>query len=163
MAEIATSSRDDALDIVQDTMYDFVRRYQDHNSEEWRPLFFRVLQNKIRDWYRRTAIRRRFRGWLSLGSKPDEADRLEDPFAQVADSKAQTPDDALKTKDSLNRLSKALQDLPHRQQQVFMMRAWEEFSTKETATIMKCSEGTVKTHYWRALKALQDKLQDYRP
>ncbi len=71
MAEIATKSRDDALDIVQDTMFDFVRRYRDHDAEQWRPLFFRILQNKIRDWSRRSAIRRRFGGWLALGSSTD--------------------------------------------------------------------------------------------
>ncbi|MBU0679793.1 MAG: RNA polymerase sigma factor [Proteobacteria bacterium] len=162
MAEIATKSRDDALDIVQDTMYDFVRRYRRHDDKEWHPLFFRVLQNKIRDWYRRTAIRRRFGGWLSLGSKSAEPERTEDPFDQVADSKGKSPEHNLELQDSLNHLSNALKNLPHKQQQVFLMRAWEGFSTKETATIMKCSAGTVKTHYWRALNTLQEKLKDHR-
>ncbi|MEN8257866.1 MAG: RNA polymerase sigma factor [Thermodesulfobacteriota bacterium] len=162
-AEIATRSRDDALDIVQDTMYDFVRRYADHADDQWRPLFFRVLQNKIRDWYRRTAVRRKFGGWLAFAFQNNEGGRREDPFEQVADAKGITPADDLELQDSLSRLSQALENLPHKQQQVFLMRAWEGFSTKETAAIMKCSEGTVKTHYFRALKTLQKKLQDYWP
>jgi RNA polymerase sigma-70 factor (ECF subfamily) len=163
MAEIATKSRDEALDIVQDTMYDFVRRYRSHTDSEWPPLFFRVLQNKIRDWHRRTAIRRRFGGWLSLGSQHNDEQRQEDPFDQVPDSIGKGPAHKLEVQDSLGRLSLALKNLPHKQQQVFLMRAWEGFSTKETAAIMSCSEGTVKTHYWRALNTLQEALKDYWP
>ncbi len=163
MAEIATQSRDDALDIVQDTMYAFIGRYGDHNSAEWHPLFFRVLQNKIRDWYRRTAIRRRFGRWLPLGYKGDEATRTADPFDQLADPKDKGQDHRLELQDSMSRLSQALKNLPHKQQQVFLMRAWEGFSTKETAAVMKCSDGTVKTHYWRALNTLREKLKDYWP
>ncbi len=163
MAEIATKSREDALDIVQDTMYDFVRRYNNHNSQEWRPLFFRVLQNKIRDWYRRSTIRRRFGGLLPRSFSNDDELQQEDPFAQVADSKEMGLDHNLHVQDSLDRLNQALADLPHKQQQVFLMRAWEGFSTKETAAIMKCSQGTVKTHYSRALHTLQEKLKDHWP
>ena len=162
-AEIATKSRDDALDIVQDTMYDFVRHYGEHSHDQWRPLFFRVLQNKIRDWYRRTAIRRKFGGWLSFGFQNDEGGRQENPFDLVADGAGKTPAQNIEVQDSLSRLNESLQQLPHKQQQVFLMRAWEGFSTKETADIMKCSPGTVKTHYFRALKTLQAKLKDYWP
>ncbi len=81
----------------------------------------------------------------------------------MADSKEKGPAHHLEVQDSLGRLSQALKNLPRKQQQVFLMRAWEGFSTKETAAIMKCSEGTVKTHYWRALNTLQDKLKDYWP
>ena len=64
MAELSTNSRDDAMDVVQEAMFAFARKYANKPEEEWRPLFYRVLQNKMRDWGRRTKLRKRWRIWL---------------------------------------------------------------------------------------------------
>ena len=161
MAKIATGSREEALDIVQDAMLDLVRKYGNRGRDEWKPLFYRILQNRIRDWFRRGSLRRRFQGWL-FGGRSDKKEN-EDPFQKVEDRQAKTPAELLQLTDSMSRLKSALGELPLKQQQVFLLRAWEEFSTRETAAAMGCSEGTVKTHYSRATKALRKKLKDHWP
>ena len=52
MAELATRSSDDALDILQDAMIALVQKYSDKPPEEWKPLFFQILKNRLRDWLR---------------------------------------------------------------------------------------------------------------
>ena len=155
MAYIATSSTEDALDIVQDTMLKMVEKYSDKPEDQLNPLFFCILQSRIRDWYRRSAVRNRFRSWL--GSNTDE-EEMEDPLEQIADPAGRSPEEILETRGNLKDLEKALRQLPLRQQQVFLLRAWEGLDVKQTAKAMKCAEGSVKTHYSRALAALRAKL-----
>ena len=52
MAQIATGNKEEALDIVQDAMFKLVEKYASRDGEEWAPLFHRILQSRIHDWYR---------------------------------------------------------------------------------------------------------------
>jgi len=157
MAELATSSREDALDLVQDTMLELVRRYATRPADEWRPLFYRILQSRIRDWYRRQKVRNRWRSWLHQ----DEDNPGEDPLATVADPAAVDPLQQVIQSLSMDVLQGALRRLPLRQQQVFLLRIWEGLDVKATAAAMGCSAGSVKTHYSRAVHSLRDSLQEY--
>jgi RNA polymerase sigma-70 factor (ECF subfamily) len=158
MAYIATGNSEDALDIVQDTMLKMVEKYADKPEDQLTPLFFTILQSRIRDWYRRSAVRNRFRSWFSPATDDDEG---EDPLEQVADPAGRAPDEILATRSSLQALEVALRQLPLRQQQVFLLRAWEGLDVKQTAKAMQCAEGSVKTHYSRALAALRNKLGEH--
>jgi RNA polymerase sigma-70 factor, ECF subfamily len=157
IAEIATSNREDALDILQDGMYKLVQKYAKRNPEEWGPLFQTILQSKINDWYRRNAVRNRFRVWFKF-SKDDES---VDPIQTMQDQAAHTPEHLVQTDKSIDKLEKALRQLSHRQQQAFILRIWEGLDTAQTAQIMKCSEGSVKTHYSRALHSLREQLGEH--
>lgn len=161
MAAIATSSRDDALDIVQDAMLKLAGKYSDRSPEEWGPLFHCILQTTIKDWYRRQAVRRKWNAFLSFsGFKHAEDGDDENAFENVAERSTDEPDEQMALEQSMQGLQQALEHLPYRQQQVFMLRVWEGLSVKQTAQAMACSEGSVKTHYFRALQSLQTSLKD---
>ncbi|MEM7293992.1 MAG: RNA polymerase sigma factor [Pseudomonadota bacterium] len=156
MAYIATGDRDDALDLVQDAMCKLVEKYADKSPGEWGGLFHRILQSKIRDRYRRIAVRNRFRQWLGGGE-----DRRENELEQFATEKDRQPGEQADSDASMQTLDVALHRLPFRQQQAFLLRAWEGLSTAETAVAMDCSEGSVKTHYSRAVHTLRGQLEHY--
>nr|WP_309474821.1 RNA polymerase sigma factor [Dissulfurirhabdus thermomarina] len=163
MAHFATGDREEALDIVQDAMFALVRGYGGRPPAEWRPLFFRVLQNRIRDWHRRTAVRRRWRRWLHGPDREGEGAAAGDPLQEVADPGGRDPSDAAADRAARDALERAIRELPLRQQQAFLLRAWEGLGVAETAAAMGCSEGSVKTHYSRAVHALRRRLEAYRP
>jgi RNA polymerase sigma-70 factor (ECF subfamily) len=159
MAVIATSSHEDALDIVQDAMLRLVRRYANHAEDEWPPLFYRVLQSAIRDWYRRNTVRNRWRQIFKGRQGDDET--LEDPIENMSGGLASEPGTQVANERAIKALDSLLHQLPLRQQQAFLLRQWEGLSVSETATAMGCSEGSVKTHLSRAIKTLRAQLQDH--
>ena len=154
MAKIAVGNREDALDILQDTMYKLAEKYSMRQATEWPALFYTILQSRIRDWYRRETVRNRFRVWFGNEEGKDNVDG----FDRIENSTVQSPEDALQNGRLMADLEIAVRQLPLRQQQAFMLRVFEEFNVKDTATIMGCSEGSVKTHYSRAVSSLRDKL-----
>ena len=157
MAEIATGNREDALDIVQEAMMGLVKKYASRSEADWPPLFYRILQNRIRDWYRRNTVRNR---WRLFFKKTDGAD---DPIEAMPDNHQKTPEQNLLLSNAGTSLVTALHNLPNRQQQAFLLRAWEGMNVKETAIAMSCSQGSVKTHYSRAVNTLREKLEDHKP
>jgi RNA polymerase sigma-70 factor, ECF subfamily len=158
MAELATGNREEALDIVQDAMLALARRYGGRDPAEWGPLFHRILQHRIRDWYRRSRVRRRWLAWLTTDDDHDE-----DPLATMPDPQALRPEDHLGHARAGEAIEYALRQLPWRQQQAFLLRAWEGLDVAATAAAMGCSEGSVKTHYSRAVHTLRTLLGDHWP
>lgn len=159
-AQIATGHDDEALDLVQEAMLKLVERYGARDEAEWGPLFHRILQSKIRDWYRRTKVRSRWRLWLG---RDDDGGEAADPLEAIADTTMPTAEHQLKTKEASAALDVALRTLPLRQQQAFLLRAWEELDVAQTAAAMGCSQGSVKTHYFRAVHTLRKLLGSHRP
>jgi len=156
MAEMATSSRDDAMDLVQDAMFGFVRHYTGKPAADWAPLFYRVLDSRINDFHRRKKVRGR---WLAAWVKP--ADDEVDEIAQAPDTVDPGPLLRLAGNEASLALDEALKKLPTRQRQAFLLRVWEGFDVATTANVMRCSEGSVKTHLSRALSALRRALEKY--
>jgi RNA polymerase sigma-70 factor (ECF subfamily) len=157
LAEFGTGNREDALDVVQDTMLRLVQRYADRPEQEWGPLFHRILQSRISDFHRREAVRRRWRIWFR-GDEQERSDPLENQAAPVSTGPERRSD----AEDMAGTLEQALGGLPHRQQQAFLLRMWEGLNVAETARAMGCSEGSVKTHLSRAMRALREQLEDHR-
>lgn len=138
-------------------MLNLATRYADRGEAEWAPLFHTILQSRIRDWYRRTRVRNRVRAWF----RRDDGD-AHDPIDAVPDPAAD-PAARLALGRATERLDAALRALPLRQQQAFLLRAWEGLDVADTAQAMGCSQGSVKTHYSRAVHRLRAQLEGTWP
>jgi RNA polymerase sigma-70 factor (ECF subfamily) len=161
MAVIATGQREEAFDLVQDAMLKLVKRYRHKNAAEWGPLFHTILQSTIKDWYRRQKVRQHLQHWLPF--KSEHGDEEEVPWQMVEDPSAERPDEKNQQQQTRLKLDKALHELPLRQQQAFLLRQWEGLDVAATAQSMGCSEGSVKTHYSRAIQSLRNKLEGVWP
>lgn len=158
VAAVAVRSRDDALDVVQEAMLHLARAYGTRPPEEWPPLFYRILENKIRDHQRRQSVRNRVFFWKPAAFAGE--DELPTPEDSTPDPRVQDATQRLMQDEAMQHLQAALAALPPRQRQAFTLRIWEGFSTELTASSMRCSEGSVKTHLSRALANLRGKLGD---
>ena len=156
MAQFAVRDADDALDVEQDTMMALAQRYADRPEAEWKPLFYRILRSKITDLHRRRQVRNRWFVWL----KPLGDEEGVDPIEQMPDGKGADPEHRVELEMSIEKLSHAVEALPQRQQQAFLLRAWEGFDVASTAKAMGCSQGSVKTHYSRAVHRLRSALEE---
>jgi RNA polymerase sigma-70 factor (ECF subfamily) len=155
IAQLGLRNDDDALDAVQDAMMKLVQSYAARPADQWRPLFYRILANQVRDMQRRRTVRGRIMAWLPLRDTEDDDEF--DPIAQ-APSNEPGPAKRLELDQAISVLETAVAALPPRQQQAFLLRNFEGLDVNETATAMGCSEGSVKTHYFRALEFLRARL-----
>jgi RNA polymerase sigma-70 factor (ECF subfamily) len=155
IAQAALRHEEDALDAVQDAMLQLARAYARRPPQEWKPLFYRILENRIRDMQRRRTVRGRVIAWVPFRGEDDENEA--DPIAQAVSPEPQ-PVRRLELDEAVGALEKALGELPRRQQQAFLLRTLEGLDVAETALAMGCSEGSVKTHYFRAVQALRAQL-----
>lgn len=158
--QTAYAVRDDhaALDIVQDAMLKLADKYASKPIEEYPMLFQRILQNTMRDYWRRQKVRNL---WTTLFSsfgqqEEEDYDPLETIEVENADS---NPADQLERSQIMTLIEKALTRLPSRQREAFVLRYWEELDVAETASVMGCSEGSVKTHCSRAVSTLSMLLE----
>ena len=151
-AELGLRHREDALDAVQDAMLKMLA-YRERPAQEWTPLFWSILRNRIVDIQRRGLFRLR---WLLPGS----SDRDGEPIDWADD--APDPSRSHDSREAWTRISGALAALPARQREAFTLRVLEELDVADTARVMGCSEGSVKTHLSRARSALQKQLEDFQ-
>ncbi len=138
-------------------------KYAARPAGELPMLFQRILQNTIRDHFRRQKVRSLWTTPISSlggGEDNDDHDPLETLDVQSNSNQQGNPSDLLVQSQTLEIIEKALRKLPERQRQAFLLRYWEEMDVAESAVIMGCSEGSVKTHCSRATHALALLLKD---
>jgi RNA polymerase sigma-70 factor (ECF subfamily) len=159
-AMFAVRDEDVALDIVQDSMMKLAEKYGDRPTEEFPMLFQRILQNSIRDNYRRQKVRSTWTTLLSsFSNDDDDSDPLETLQTGEESNPLGTPTGDLEQAQVLAIIEKEVEKLPPRQREAFLMRYWEEMDIAETAAAMGCTEGSVKTHCSRATHALAAALK----
>lgn len=153
IAQLALRHEDDALDAVQDAMLQLVRAYAARPATEWKPLFYRILENRIRDMQRRRTVRGRIFAWWPA-RETDDGEHETDPVS-TAPSPEPGPQAQLETGETMALLGRIIAQLPPRQRQAFLLRNFEGMGVADTAAAMGCSEGSVKTHYSRAVHRLR--------
>jgi RNA polymerase sigma-70 factor (ECF subfamily) len=161
-ASFAVRDEQAALDIVQDAMLRLAEKYGHRPAAELPLLFHRIVQNAIRDWFRRQKVRSLWTTLLSSlsgGTEDEDRDPLETLEAADGSNRESTPEEQLEQSQVLEIIEQELSRLPERQRQAFIMRYWEELDVAETAQVMGCSEGSVKTHCSRATHALASALK----
>jgi RNA polymerase sigma-70 factor, ECF subfamily len=156
MARLALRNDEDALDALQEAMIKLVNRYGARPAEQWTPLFYAILRNCVHDVQRGRRSHHSILAWFA---RLTGAGARESGEQVVADAVRQ-PLQELEGDERLGRLQDAIASLPARQQQAFLLRNLEELDVRDTAIAMGCSEGSVKTHYSRAVHALREKLGD---
>lgn len=150
-----------ALDIVQDAMMKLAEKYPHHPIEEYPMLFQRILQNTTRDYWRRQKVRNLWTTLLSaFGTNADGEER--DPLETIdVEDNTDEPSHQLERKELIKVIDQAVEKLPTRQREAFLLRYLEEMDVAETAKIMGCSDGSVKTHCSRATHALAETLKKH--
>lgn len=155
--------RDDAhaLDIVQDAMLKIAENYGDRPAAELPLLFTRILQNAIYDFFRRNKVRS---NWVTLFSALNPADEPDaDPLETleaIDDARSESTETTYEREQVVAIIEQEVAKLPARQREAFLLRYWEDLDVAETAAVMGCSEGSVKTHCSRATHALAKALQE---
>ncbi|MFC3110373.1 RNA polymerase sigma factor [Undibacterium arcticum] len=162
-AAYAVRKDEAALDIVQDAMIKLAEKYGDRPAAELPPLFQRILQNTILDYFRREKVRNT---WVSLFSSmgnssndQDDFDLLESYESEEGSQTTESSIDKIERAQILTLIDAEVQKLPTRQREAFLMRYWQDMDVAETATAMGCSEGSVKTHCSRATHTLAQALK----
>ncbi len=161
-AAYAVRNDDAALDIVQDAMIRLAEKYADRPAAELPLVFQRILSNATMDWFRREKVRNAVMTNLSEFSPAGEDgdfDLLETLHALEDTMGTESAADAVSRAQILQRIDAEVAELPGRQREAFLLRYWEEFDVAETAAVMGCSEGSVKTHCSRAVHALAKALK----
>ncbi len=150
-----------ALDIVQDSMMKLAEHYGDKPAQELPMLFQRILSNSTLDWFRRQKTRNALFTTMSDFEGPDDEGEfnLLDIYNADNGDAEQSAEHHTDRKQTLALIEKEIQQLPARQREAFLMRYWEEMDIAETAAAMGCSEGSVKTHCFRAIQTLSKVLK----
>jgi len=152
MAKLSTLNNEDALDLVQDAMAKLIEKYTHKPIGELKALFYTILSSKLKDWHRKRVFRSQFH--VLLG----QVEEAGNPIELLANDFAQTPEDWLSDNRQMAEVLSALSQLSEKQRQVILFRSWQGFSVEQTAQIMNCSQGSIKTHLHRANQALQNHL-----
>ena len=154
--------RDDhaALDIVQDAMLKLADKYADKPAAEYPMLFQRILQNTMRDFWRRQKVRNLWTTLLSSFGAGQDGEEDHDPLDTIdVEDEGTNPAMQLERSQTMQIIEKALEKLPARQREAFVLRYWEDMDVAETAEMMGCSQGSVKTHCSRAVHTLAALLE----
>ncbi len=146
---------DAALDLLQEAMIGFVDSAEGFPEDAWKNLFYKILQRRITDRFRKNQWRNRLAKMFSLSQKDDE----DEPMFEPADH--ELGEHRYDAGQLHQRYEQALHALPDRQREAYLLRQWQQLSVKQVAEIMECSEGSVKTHLSRAMTNLKLALGDW--
>lgn len=148
-----------ALDLLQEAMIGFTTSAKKYDEEIWKNIFYKILGRRITDWQRKQIWRNRIVHIIPFSGLSSESEES-DPIEFLTDNDEE-PEQNYNAEQLSQHFEAALAKLPPRQQEAYLLRQWQTFSVKDTAVIMKCSEGSVKTHLSRAMQTLREQLGEW--
>ena len=165
LAYAGVQDEQEALDLVQEAMLKLAEHYRHKPEEQWRALFYTILNNKIRDFYRRRAVKNRIGSIVSLfqsnrSDEPDSGVLADNLTAPNSRSDIHEPELQLHRAHLQDRIIEAMQSLSDKQRKIFLLREIEGISVQETALVTGLCEGTVKQHHFRAMRKLRTSLKE---
>ena len=157
-------NRHDAEDIAQEA---FIRVYKGvkgfREIADFFTWFYRIVLNLCRDYYRKKKkINLIHLGFYSQEETDTEHIVLDKIDAGITElSPDNNPAKTVINKELDGKIKEAIAKLPERQRTAFTLKHLEGLTIKEISSIMKCAQGTVKAHLWRAVRALHGLLESY--
>ncbi|WDE08675.1 sigma-70 family RNA polymerase sigma factor [Thalassomonas viridans] len=152
IAANATTTQADAQDLLQDSMIKLVVNYRDRPSNEWKPLFYSILKNKIRDRYRGLETSKNvFCKHASVQIEEMQTCQGEHHYG----ASYGIPEEDLLTTQRHSAVVQYLKQLTQQERDCLILRCWEGFSVIQTANIMNCSKSCVKANYAKAIAKLK--------
>ena len=158
---------DHALDILQDTMMGFVKVVAQYDKEIWVNLFYKILKRRISDFQRKQRWRNRLQQIIPFSqlkannASHTETENWDNLHTDPDNTQANSVESQYAVEHLCHDFEQALQKLPNRQQEAYLLRQWQGMSVKDTADIMGCSTGSVKTHLYRAMQSLKRQLGEW--
>jgi RNA polymerase sigma-70 factor (ECF subfamily) len=138
-------NREDAEDILQETFikaFNNIRTFRLEEETRFAPWLFRVGVNCSIDYLRRNKARRAELGEAALAAVP-------------AGGPGTDPQSESSGREFRARLERTLSTLSPKQRMIFLLKHDQQFSIREIASQLRCSEGSVKTHLFRAVAAVR--------
>jgi RNA polymerase sigma-70 factor (sigma-E family) len=137
-ATAMTCDRYLAQDIVQDVLLRAQHRWSRIAAMDAPYLYVkRMVTNEYLSWRRRRAAR-------DIASSASTLDTLTPPVSDPAIRHAER--DAMRARIAV---------LPRKQRAALVLRYYDDCTDAEIATVLRCTEGTVRSHISRALKTLR--------
>lgn len=150
-----TGQRSDAEDVMQEVMIKALKGLKKFRGQSgFATWLYRITHNTCLDWHRR---QRRHRSTESLDDNPMLIDSLE------TDLTTEHPERNSSNQELGQDLLAALQQLSPSERGVFVMRHFQQLSTRETAVALGKAEGSVKALLFRAVHKLRQHLTAHQP
>lgn len=149
-------STEDAENIVQDLfMYLWERRDLLKSIDNLNAFLFTLIKNRCIDFYRHKVLSER---------KKESLEALQERELRLKmDALLQFDEQIFTEKEIEDLLNKAIEHLPEKCRQVFILSRIEGLKHEEIATQLNISVNTVQNHIVTALRKLKVELKDYLP
>ena len=141
-------SRLDAEDICQDVFiqaFKSIKRLKD--PERFGGWLFRIAANRIKDHYRKKRVRAIFSFLPDVERDADQVTVNEEGSGAMEN---------IERREFWEKVNAMLARLSQMEQEVFLLRFFDDLGIREISEVINKSQSTVKTHLYRALKKFKD-------
>jgi RNA polymerase sigma-70 factor (ECF subfamily) len=158
---LCSEESDEVRDVTQEAFLKAIRSIKKFRGQaSFSTWFYRIVVNTCRDFLRRKRKKERlFPLWQA---KPHGNEVSQEKSKEQPDSKGHNnPMTVFTGKQLTHDVRNALRALPDKQRMVFQLKVLNEMTIREIAQVTGSSEGTIKSHLFRATHSLRNVLKDW--